>query len=329
LKPSHFGDGDFVNDEASDTNNGDEASEAFGIVQGDDDIDDLESGNASHEDQDSDDEEDIHIDLDTQATSYQPPLSTRKFDEPSRFPSLKVTGGFQWSADAQAEDHVSDMSSGEDETEERPGRKKKRRRKEIEQDLTADMQTKTPDSNADFERLLLGSPNSSYLWIQYMSFQLQLAEVEKAREVSRRALKTIHFREEQEKLNVWIALLNLECVYGTDETLEKAFKEASRANDSKTVHLQLATIFNQAGKPDVRRTNYVLLMTHPFFRERKNSINVPVRSSARVPKFGHSSVNTTHGERTWRRPGSYFLAVCRAWISGNVSHSDPQLYASR
>ena len=87
-------------------------------------------------------------------------------------------------------------------------KKRKKKKKEIELDLTADLQTKTPDSNADFERVLLGSPNSSYLWIQYMSFQLQLSEIDKAREIARRALKTINFREEQEKLNVWIAGMN-------------------------------------------------------------------------------------------------------------------------
>jgi hypothetical protein len=30
-----------------------------------------------------------------------------------------------------------------------------------------------------------------------------------------RALETINFREESEKLNVWVAYLNLENVYGT------------------------------------------------------------------------------------------------------------------
>ena len=113
------------------------------------------------------------------------------------------------------------------------------------------MHTKAPESTADFERLLLGSPNSSYLWIQYMSFQLQISEIDKAREIAKRALKTINFREEQEKLNVWIALLNLENVYGTDESLESTFKDAARHNDSKTVHLRMAEIFEQSDKPEV------------------------------------------------------------------------------
>ena len=136
-------------------------------------------------------------------------------------PSLKIQGGFQWSRDAAASSDEYDAqpgsSSDESEDREHGGKKKKRRRKEIEQDLTADLHSKAPESNADFERLLLGSPDSSYLWVQYMSFNLQISEVEGAREIGRRAIKTINFREEQEKLNVWIALLNLENIYGTEE----------------------------------------------------------------------------------------------------------------
>ena len=106
--------------------------------------------------------------------------------------------------------------------------------------------------DADFERHLLSSPNSSYMWIQYMSFQLQLSEIEKAREVGRRALKAINFREEQERLNVWIALINLETSYGTDDSVDHVFKDAARHNDSKTVYLKMASIFDESRKFEVR-----------------------------------------------------------------------------
>jgi len=43
----------------------------------------------------------------------------------------------------------------------------------------------------DFERLLLGEPNSSRLWVDYMSLQLSLAEPERAREVGERALQKV------------------------------------------------------------------------------------------------------------------------------------------
>ena len=41
----------------------------------------------------------------------------------------------------------------------------------------------------------LGAPNSSYLWVRYMAFQLGLTEIEKARALGERALKTIELGE--------------------------------------------------------------------------------------------------------------------------------------
>lgn len=53
-----------------------------------------------------------------------------------------------------------------------------------------------PESADDFDRLVLSSPNSSILWVQYMAFHLQATEIEKARAVAERALKTISFRSQ-------------------------------------------------------------------------------------------------------------------------------------
>ena len=50
----------------------------------------------------------------------------------------------------------------------------------------------------------------SYLWVKYMAYHLQMAEIDKARRVAERALKAMSPREEEERMNVWIAKLNLE-----------------------------------------------------------------------------------------------------------------------
>ena len=93
-----------------------------------------------------------------------------------------------------------------------------------------------PHTTDQFDRLLLASPNSSLLWIKYMVFHMEAAELDKARAVAQRAIKTIHFREEGERLNVWIALLNLEIRYGTNETYRETLKEALRLNDAFKVY---------------------------------------------------------------------------------------------
>lgn len=47
------------------------------------------------------------------------------------------------------------------------------------------------ESSDDFDRLVMGSPDSSLIWIRYMAFFLQRGDVSKARAVAERALKTI------------------------------------------------------------------------------------------------------------------------------------------
>ena len=247
VKPSHFDEADFEVEEEEAASPEEEAAHSVpeeSPTEGDVDMDGPESD-------EEDGEEEVQIDIAAPTVSFAPAAFGVKSVASSAIPTLKLSSGFQWSADADDGDSDRPSEHSDGETEEL-SRKKKKRKKEIEYDHTGNLDTKTPESNADFERLLLGSPNSSYLWIRYMSFQLQLSEIDKAREVARRALETIHFREEQEKLNVWTALLNLECVYGTDETLEARFREAASANDSKTIHLRLASILDQAEKHQVR-----------------------------------------------------------------------------
>jgi rRNA biogenesis protein RRP5 len=84
-----------------------------------------------------------------------------------------------------------------------------------------------------------------------MSFYLSLSQTDMARSISERALKTINYREEVEKLNVWVAKMNLENTYGTEQELETVFEVASRSNDSKTVYLRLVDIYERSGKYEV------------------------------------------------------------------------------
>ena len=113
-------------------------------------------------------------------------------------------------------------------------------------DRTAELDVNGPQTSSDYERLLLGQPDSSTLWIAYMAFQMQVSELNKAREVAERALKTINIREETEKFNVWVAFLNLEVTYGTKRSVEEIFKRACQYNDDQEVHERLASIYIQS-----------------------------------------------------------------------------------
>ncbi|GAA5976182.1 hypothetical protein JCM11641_001071 [Rhodosporidiobolus odoratus] len=198
---------------------------------------------------DSEDDVEMQIEAPVASTSKLPPVSSTKSAAP-----LAVSAGFNWNGDEQDDKAASsddDSSSDEDEAPTPSavvaGKKASKGLSALD-DRTGDLDTQAPTSVADFERLLLGSPNSSYLWIQYLAFFVGLSQLDKAREIGQRALTSIHFREEQEKLNVWVALLNLENTYGDEESLEKMFKDAAQSNDAETVHLKMVDIFERSGK---------------------------------------------------------------------------------
>lgn len=211
------GDDEVVDDDQDEDDEVDHDDDEVVGEDGDDDEEEVE-------DDDDDDDDDEVVDDDAVDESV---------------PRFSLQQGFSWDAPM---DEEQDTESSDEEP-----MPKTSNRKEAEDDMD-DLATKKLDSATDFERVLLGSPNSSYLWIQFMTFYLQTGDVEKARQVARRAIKVIHFREEQEKLNVWLALLNLENMYGSPETLEAVFKEAVQLNDALEVHMRLLAVLENSNK---------------------------------------------------------------------------------
>ena len=55
---------------------------------------------------------------------------------------------------------------------------------------------------------------------------------------------------------MWIASLNLETLYGTEETVQKIFDEAVRQNDAKKIYLRMVDICVRNNKPEVH-THFV------------------------------------------------------------------------
>jgi ribosomal protein S1 len=117
-----------------------------------------------------------------------------------------------------------------------------------------------PETAEDFERLLMGKPNASEIWIRYMAFRVSLSQFEKARALAERALDTIALPDELERTNVWIAYINLEATFGSSgeplaasELSAPALKNRAsavfrvfdracqRVTDVKDFHLQVAS----------------------------------------------------------------------------------------
>lgn len=165
-----------------------------------------------------------------------------------------VSVNFDWNADilnSLKEDPSDEESDSEDE-DDNP-RKARKRRQSFTQDKTGTLNTRAPQSAQDFERLLVANPESSVLWMNYMAFLLQLSEVDSARAVARRALESIPLREQDEKQNIWIALLNLEHSFGTPETTREVFQEACKFMDPVVMHKKMAGIYAASGDLDEAR----------------------------------------------------------------------------
>ena len=182
LKPSHFTDEDFQ--QTADASSDDEDQGPLGVVEdvemlsAGEDGDDGDDGDGKSASEDEDSEiEPMVVDIKAGASGLatKPPDVTLSAGDAR--PTLQLKGGFQWSGDVPHEDPGDAAGSSEDsdidsDDEQQPSKKRRKKKKQIQVDLTADMHSRAPESSSDFERVLLGSPNSSYLWIQYMSFQL-------------------------------------------------------------------------------------------------------------------------------------------------------------
>jgi len=129
-----------------------------------------------------------------------------------------------------------------------------------------DEQEKELKTSDDYEKLLLKNPNSSYIWIQYVAFKFQKDGIEKARQLIERAIRTITFRNENEKLNLWTAYINLEFNFGTEDTLLKVFERAKGANNPKHVFMKLIDLY-RAGE----RWDHVEELSKAMIKKHKNS----------------------------------------------------------
>ncbi|KAI0529621.1 hypothetical protein KFK09_002175 [Dendrobium nobile] len=128
-------------------------------------------------------------------------------------------------------------------------KKKEKQERELEIRLSEErrLQNDIPETVDDFEKLVRSSPNSSFFWIKYMEYMLAQADVEKARSIAERALKTVIFQEEGERLNIWVAYFNLENAYGNspEEDVERVFKRALQTCDTKKLHLALLGLYER------------------------------------------------------------------------------------
>ncbi|XDT23004.1 S1 domain profile [Nakaseomyces glabratus] len=224
------------------------------------------------EDQDELMDDEVVYNSESEASDDEEAHSSKSTTVISNDGGLSLSAGFDWTTSIldQANASSDSESDEEDFMESKRSKNKKKKSKNLVEDKTIDINTRAPESVADFERLIIGNPNSSVIWMNYMAFQLQLSEIDKARELAERALKTINYREEAEKLNIWIAMLNLENTFGSEETLEDVFTRSCQYMDSFTMHSKLIGIYQLSEKFD--KASELFKITTKKFGSEKTSI---------------------------------------------------------
>ena len=240
LKASYFDDMD-VDDEVEDQDESQDDAESLNSVESDveSDIESDEDSEMIMQVEKSDNLEEVDLSSDDGLSDEEP----------------LTLSGFKWNGAMETTEQESEADESPEPPVKKSKRAKKRAKKEEEEAIARKelslLHEEAPEVAEDFERLLIANPNSAYMWIKYMAYHIQMTEIENARKVAERALSTINFRDELEKLNIWVAYLNLENSFGDSESLLKVFERASSYNDPKKVYIHLATIYDKTDKNEV------------------------------------------------------------------------------
>ncbi|XP_005094140.1 protein RRP5 homolog [Aplysia californica] len=200
-------------------------------------------------------------------------------EEPSEAPARLSLPGFSWDGQLLKEHGEENGASGNEEDDDdddtvapeslKSRKKKKREEEKLIQEYERNQLegNLTPQTAADYERLVLQSPHSSLVWLRYMSHHVELGELEKARAVAEKALETISFREEQEKLNVWLAYLNMETIYSEPKEVKRLLERAVQYNEPLNVYLKQCEMYVSAGKTEDAEQLYIV-MTRKYKKDK-------------------------------------------------------------
>ena len=220
----------------------------------DDDDDDDKSSESGDSDSDVDEDGPLHAN-EGESTDEESDSSDSE-DAP-----IGKDLGFDWgteNTDASMID-VADEKADKKGDDKAPSKREKKRLKEareleiLQKEQAMRDGDHIPESAMEFEKLLIASPRSSFLWVRYMAFHVSCGAYDEAKEVAERALGAIPASEEAERMNVWAAYLNLENKYGTpspEEAVKKLFMRAVQIADAKHMHLTLASMYERNAQED-------------------------------------------------------------------------------
>jgi rRNA biogenesis protein RRP5 len=236
---------------------------------GDDVDDDAEVSDEEEEDEESEEDSDVQMDESDSDDDSKESLEDSEMDdaddsEDSEDEPIGKDLGFEWDAKEASDDAALGKSTDQDSDKVALSKREKKRLREAreleilhrEQALRDGDQV--PESAQEFEKLLIASPRSSFLWVRYMAFHVSCGAYEEAKEVAERVIVAIPASEESERMNVWAAYLNLENKYGTpspEEAVQKLFKRAVQIASAKHMYMTLISMYERNGQDEPLEEN--------------------------------------------------------------------------
>lgn len=231
--------------------------------------------------EDSDEEMEDVLPLEAKQASAPPLKISDGFDFSGQETNMKVNKEDEESSEEESEEDENDEKniggkSKTDKDEEQLSKrtsKDKREKRRLREAAEREIQLReeslannpdSPETADDFERMLMSEPSSSVLWIRYMGFCISLSQVEKARAVAERALETIKLEAEVDRVNIWIAYINLESSFGSinseavssqdnikrDAAVYRIFdRGCERVTDVESFHLRVAAALEKSNPP--------------------------------------------------------------------------------
>ncbi|SBT46607.1 rRNA biogenesis protein RRP5, putative (RRP5) [Plasmodium ovale wallikeri] len=154
---------------------------------------------------------------------------------------------------------------------------------------------------ADYEKLLASEKNKSAIWISYIAYYLEKGNIQEARKVAERALKTIDIHQVEEKKNIYLSYINMECAYG--DKLYDIFKRALLCNNEKNIYIHTINVLKKNNKWNelkelceqaIRKFKYskkiwscYLEILHNTFNDEQYAHNILLKSLHSLPKRKH------------------------------------------
>ncbi|KNH06479.1 hypothetical protein XU18_2683 [Perkinsela sp. CCAP 1560/4] len=174
---------------------------------------------------------------------------------------------------------------------------------------------KLPETKVEYEKALLSSPQSSYVWIQYIAFVLGGGQngvqegsqpltpsiLESARRLCERALSMVNAESTEERWNVWVAYLTIEIKHGTSESINTLFSKFIRESDDEAKsYLAVLSLYEE-------QINQALVLREA---QAASSVDLTTCKELAIELISRMVLRCRTDLDVWVRIGKFVISAC-------------------